>query len=117
MYNKRSIGTIQESIAADYIKANGYNIITQNFYCRSGEIDIIANDNNYLVFIEVKFRTTTKLGYPQEAVDHRKIRSIVKTAKYYMLTHHIPENTPCRFDVVIMLGKEITLLKNAFDAF
>lgn len=114
MYNKRSIGTKQEQVAANFLRENGYNIITMNFYCRSGEIDIIAKDQEYLVFIEVKYRSSLQNGYPEEAVHIRKQRSIIRAARFYMLSQGISEDTPCRFDVVVILGEEIKLISNAF---
>lgn len=116
MYNKRKIGTQYECLAADYLTKQGYQIITMNYRLRSGEIDIIAKENAYLVFIEVKYRKNDSKGLPQEAVDFRKIRKIVNTAQVYMLKEHISLSTPCRFDVVIVLEDEITLIRNAFDA-
>ncbi|MDF2473553.1 MAG: hypothetical protein K0R21_1335 [Anaerocolumna sp.] len=116
MYNKRTIGSEFEQKAIKYITNQGYQAIDKNFRCRSGEIDIIAREGEYLVFIEVKYRTNTVKGLPQEAVDNRKIKKISKTAQYYMLTKGLPADTPCRFDVVTILDDAITLIKNAFDA-
>lgn len=116
MYNKRSVGREYEQLAAKYLMEQGYEVITQNFRCRTGEIDIIAKDQEYLVFVEVKFRTNTSKGLPQEAIDTRKIRKITHTAQYYMLIHQIPLDTPCRFDVVIILDRDIALIQNAFEA-
>ena len=117
MYNKRKIGSKQEAIATKYLESLGYSIIENNFYCRSGEIDIIAKEGDYYVFIEVKYRSSTEHGYPIEAIDQRKIRKVVNTTKYYMLTHNISEYSPCRFDVIVILGEDITLIKNAFDGY
>lgn len=116
MYNKRTIGTTFEQIAVKYLIEQGYSIIETNFQCRTGEIDIIAKDKEYLVFLEVKYRTNTDIGLPQEAVDLRKIKKISRTAQYYMLMKKISMETPCRFDVVTILNKDITLIKNAFEA-
>lgn len=116
MYNKRSVGTQFEQVAVQYICERGYVLIEQNFQCRTGEIDIIAKEKEYLVFIEVKYRTNTAKGLPQEAIDTRKMRKITRTAQYYMLINRIPMDTPCRFDVVIILNQEITLIQNAFEA-
>ena len=99
-----------------YLKNSGYRIIRKNFYCKSGEIDIIAENEGYLCFIEVKYRDSTENGYPEEAVDMRKARRITRSAIYYMTRYGIPEDYPVRFDVVSILGREITLIKNAFDA-
>lgn len=106
-----------ETMAADFLQENGYQIIEQNFYCRTGEIDLIAKDGNYLVFIEVKYRTNRKNGLPEEAVDKIKQRQIIKTAVYYMMKKGCAGDTPCRFDVVAILGTAVTVYKNAFDAF
>lgn len=117
MYNKRSVGAKQEQVAAKYLTEKGYEILECNFHCRSGEIDIIAKEGSYLVFIEVKYRKDTSRGYPEEAVDYGKRRKITRTASFYMLKNHIPAHTPCRFDVVTILGQDITLIQNAFDAY
>jgi putative endonuclease len=117
MYNKRTVGKQFEQIAIDYLQKQGYLILEQNFQCKTGEIDIIAKQNDCLVFVEVKYRTNTSLGLPEEAVDLRKIRKITRTSMYYMLINRIPEFTPCRFDVVSILNNEIKLIQNAFEAY
>lgn len=115
MYNKRQIGFQQEAAAKEYLKCRGYQIIMQNFSCRTGEIDIIAEEKSYLVFIEVKYRTNLNSGYPEEAVNTKKQRAIIKTARYYLLKYKISEDTPCRFDVIAILGDSIQLIQNAFE--
>jgi putative endonuclease len=117
MYNKRTVGSEFEQIAVQHLIGERYQIIETNFQCRTGEIDIIAKDKEYLVFVEVKYRTNTDMGLPQEAVDLRKMKKISRTAQYYMLTKGLSMDTPCRFDVITILNQDITLIKNAFDAF
>lgn len=112
--NKRKVGSSYEKQAAEYLKERGYQILTQNYRCRIGEIDLIARDGRYLVFIEVKYRQDAKTGMPQEAVDYRKQVVISKVAAYYCMVHHYREDTPCRFDVVAICGDEVTLIRNAF---
>ena len=114
--NKREVGTQFEQRAADYLKQNGYVILSRNFRCRTGEIDLIARSEGYLCFIEVKYRASARKGYPAEAIDHVKIRRITRTAEFYMLIHNIPQDTPCRFDAVVILDDEISLIKNAFES-
>jgi len=116
MYNKRSVGSKFEQIAIQYLIERGYVLIEHNFQCRTGEIDIIAKEKEYLVFVEVKYRRNVTMGLPQEAIDIRKMRKITRTAQYYMLMNNIPLDTPCRFDVVVILNQEISLIKNAFEA-
>lgn len=113
--NKRETGSRYEREAADYLKKNGYDILINNFRCRLGEIDLIAINEGYLCFIEVKYRSSTLRGFPSEAVDKRKMMRIVRTAQYYMLLNQISQTTPCRFDVVVILDGEISVIKNAFD--
>ena len=76
---------------------------------------IVAKDGEYLVFVEVKYRSSGRSGSPLEAVDSRKQRIISKVASYYCLTHGYGEASPCRFDVVAIKGEEYTLIKNAFE--
>ncbi len=112
--NKREIGTAYEKQAGEYLTRQGYEILAYNFRCRYGEIDIIARDGEYLVFVEVKYRRTAKNGSPLEAVTAKKQYIISRVASYYCLTHGCQESTPCRFDVVAILGDEISLIQNAF---
>ena len=113
--NKRQIGADYERLAGKYIKEQGYEILEYNFRCRMGEIDIVAKDGAYLVFVEVKYRSNRRTGNSLEAVDVKKQRIISKVASYYCLTHGCDEGTPCRFDVVAIDGEEYTLIRNAFD--
>ena len=113
--NTRSWGSHYETRAADELVRRGYKILEKNFHCKYGEIDIVAADGDYLVFVEVKYRKNSETGDPTEAVDYRKIKKICATAKYYMMKNHISEYTPIRFDVVAILGDRFNLIKNAFD--
>ena len=80
-----------------------------------GEIDIVAKDGEYLVFVEVKYRASEEAGNPLEAVTKAKQRTISKVAVYYRMTHGYGEFSPCRFDVVAVLGDKIRLVQNAFE--
>lgn len=112
--NKRTIGTEYEQKAVEYLKNRGYFILERNFRCKTGEIDLIARYKKYLVFIEVKYRSSSAKGLPEEAVTQSKMRTISRVADYYRLRHGYGEDTPCRFDVVAVLGQEIKLYENAF---
>ena len=113
--NNRAVGTEFEQKAGTFLKMNGYHILDRNFRCKIGEIDLIARNEDYLCFIEVKYRSSTAKGFPAEAINPNKIRRITRTAQFYMLLHKIPQDTPCRFDAVVILDHEISLIKNAFD--
>ena len=114
MRNRRETGTQYEKMAAAYLQKQGYEIIEQNFRCRQGEIDIIAQDGEYLVFCEVKYRSTEQKGHPLEAVTVQKQHRLSRAALYYVAKRGLFD-VPCRFDVIGILDKEIVLYKNAFD--
>ncbi len=114
--NKRQVGSEGEEKASAFLSDQGYRIVKRNFYCKSGEIDIIAYDGEYLCFIEVKYRKDLSEGYPEEAVDVRKAKRITKCAMSYMNMCGLPDTTPCRFDVVSILGDEVKLIRDAFEA-
>ena len=113
-FNRRAIGTEYETLACEYLIRHGYQILCRNFRCRQGEIDIIARDRDYLVFIEVKYRRDEHEGDPAEAVDYRKQKKISRVAEYYCWEKR-KLNQPCRFDVICVLGQEIRHIENAFD--
>ncbi len=112
--NKRELGGGYEKVAADFFRQKGYRILEMNFRCRIGEIDIIARDEDYIVFAEVKYRKEKTYGGPLMAVNFKKQRTISKVAMFYLMKHGLPESTPCRFDVVGILPGEIQHIQNAF---
>ena len=114
MENRRIRGQQKEELAAAWLERQGYEILEHNYRCRQGEIDLIARDGRYLVFIEVKYRNSAKCGDPLEAVDRRKQAKILYTARQYLAGCGYSSQTPCRFDVVAVCGEKITLYRNAF---
>lgn len=112
--NTREIGAKKENVAAEYLQSQGMQILERNFRNRFGEIDLIGQDGEYLVFLEVKFRKNNSFGMPQEAVDARKQRKICKVADYYRMRKHLSDQTPVRYDVLSICGNEIEWIKNAF---
>lgn len=113
-WNRRSIGTEQETKVQEYLQTQGYEILARNFYTKHGEIDLITKKDGYLIFIEVKYRADERFGAPEEAVDFRKQKRIIGAAQYYMYKNRIPFDTPCRFDVAGVMGEEIRITENAF---
>ena len=112
---KKTYGDDGENLAVLYLESEGYRILHKNFRCRQGEIDIIAIEDNYLCFIEVKRRSGTISGHPLEAISPTKIRHICKTAIYYLQSSHMPDSTAVRFDVISIVGEEVSLLRDAFS--
>ena len=112
--NKREVGSIKEELAAQYLRENGINIREMNFRCRFGEIDIVANDKNNVIFAEVKYRKTASKGHPEEAVNVSKAKTICKVADYYRIRHNLNDSMQFRFDVIAIEGNQIRWYKNAF---
>ena len=96
-----------ENIAAEYLKNNGYTVLTRNFHTPEGEIDIVALNLNanvpYLVFAEVKTRTSPKYGYPEEAVSRKKWNHLQAAIQYY-LESHLDSNVEWCVDVIAIMG-------------
>lgn len=113
--NKRKTGAAYEQAAGYYLEQQGYVILQYNYRCRVGEIDLIAQDGDCLVFCEVKYRKNGKAGNPLEAVDKRKQYRIARCAQYYMMEKRLGDDIPCRYDVVGIEGSRLTLVKNAFE--
>lgn len=113
--NKRTVGSLKESLAADFLVRNGLVVKETNYrFHKLGEIDIVALDGKYLVFIEVKYRKTAKAGTAAMAVDYRKIRQICKISDAYRKCHGISTSYPVRYDVIAIDGSNINWIKNAF---
>lgn len=93
-----SKGAAGEVLAARFLRDNGYEILAGNYRTRFGEIDIIAADDEYIVFVEVKSRQEDAYYLPREAVTADKQRRIIKTALLY-ITHN-PDPRQMRFDVI-----------------
>lgn len=112
--NKRKLGADKEQMAAEYLSSHGMRIIERNFRGRQGEIDIIGYEGKYLVFVEVRYRSSQNFGSAVETVDYRKQRQICKVADYYRFVHQLSDNIMIRYDVVAIQGEEIQWIPNAF---
>lgn len=111
-------GKIAERKAWEFLSKKGYKLVSYNYHSRFGEIDLIVEDDNYLVFVEVKMRSSSFAGTPREAVDYYKQQKIIKTATLYLSTNLT--NKQPRFDVVEIISannaiKSIKHLENAFE--
>jgi putative endonuclease len=83
----RSLGNFAEDYAVSLLESKDYKIIGRNFRCKLGEVDIIAENDGILVFVEVKARWSQKYGKPEEAVTPAKVRTIRRVADYYNFIH------------------------------
>lgn len=118
---RQKLGSIGERLAAETLRERGYRILEYNFRCRHGEIDLIAEDEDDLVFVEVKTRRGTAFGRPEEAVTLSKRRKLVEVASYYLDLHAQPDRA-WRIDVVaVQFGtrgafEEIRVYQHAVSA-
>jgi putative endonuclease len=113
-----TLGQLGENSAAKYLKRHHYSIVETNYACRLGEIDIIAKNKEYLLFVEVKQRNKDSIAMPREFVDLKKQQRIISTAQLYLSTHLT--NLQPRFDVIEVYTennkiKSIKHLENAFS--
>lgn len=121
MSDSRELGAWGEKKAADYLKLHGYRVSAVNYSCRHGEIDIIAENRRYIVFVEVKLRMSAAHGEAREFVTYSKQRRIIKAAQLY-LQQNETEKQP-RFDVMelywrdTVFGRKATInhIENAFE--
>lgn len=120
MQNQRGLlGKKGEKLARQFLRRKGYRIITANFSCRYGEIDLICRDGDVTVFVEVRTKSSCAYGLPQESIMAKKIRHLLTAAQFY-ITNYVqgqPEEKAFRFDVVsIIWGAfvQIELIKDAF---
>lgn len=122
MSHNKDIGKKGEKIAERYLKRHGYIILERNFLVRGSEIDIIAEKNDEIHFIEVKTRTERSLGDPIEAVTYYKRKALIHGAKVYLMKNQKYYERICSFDVceIILLrklifNKKINYIENAFE--
>ncbi|MDT8310618.1 MAG: YraN family protein [Methylophaga sp.] len=94
----RSHGQQAEQIACDYLQQQGLQLITQNYHCRRGEIDLIMRDAETLVFVEVRARRSDRFGSALESITADKQSRIIATAQQYLQQNRLQQN--CRFDVI-----------------
>jgi putative endonuclease len=118
---RRALGKIGETAAHLYLKRRGVRILAENFACAAGEIDLIGQERDTILFIEVKTRRSEAFGPPHLAVHYRKQQQIVRAAQWYLAERRMPE-VACRFDVMAVTFPKneevprIDWLRDAFPA-
>lgn len=109
-------GLALEQQGARYLSAQGLRLLTTNYHCKGGEIDLIMQDGTTLVFVEVRFRRNGLRGSPVETVTPGKQRRLIRCARHYLMSCRLHDTIPCRFDVLgIEPGNRITWVRNAFS--
>lgn len=110
--NKRKVGKFYEETAVLYLEQQGLRILEKNYRTAQGEVDIIAETLEYVVFVEVKYRKNALFGQPWEAVSKAKQQKICKVARQFCYTGKIKKQV--RFDVISICGEEIFWFQDAF---
>lgn len=115
--SSRNTGGRAEQYALDYLKSQGLKLVTCNFLCRMGEIDLIMMHNKHLVFVEVRYRKNSHYGTPAATISRTKQSRLTRTANFYLQQHGL--DIPCRFDVVAIVAQpevKVEWIQNAFES-
>jgi putative endonuclease len=112
---RQRLGDAGEAAAAAFLEAAGWRIVARNHRCRRGEVDLIGEQGEILVFVEVRTRGTAAFGGPEETVDYRKQQRVVAAAQDFLMRRRGPPRG-ARFDVIAVVGSQVTHFPNAFDA-
>ncbi len=116
MTDKIKKGELGEQLAANFLTEKGYDILERNYRYKHSEIDLIVKKDNWLVFVEVKTRTSETFGYPENFVDDKKAEKIFEGAEQYLFETNWNGNV--RYDIIsIMLKKDIPEVVHFEDAF
>ena len=116
MENKRKTGKRYEDMAASYLTEQGLRIVEQNYFCPAGEIDLIAEDGDAIVFVEVKYRRTAGSGYAASAVTAQKQKTLYQCARFYIAHRGLSFDQSYRFDVIAIDGSKITWIRDCVQA-
>lgn len=117
MISRVAQGANAEDLALHYLEAQNLTLVMRNFRCRTGELDLIMREGEYLVFVEVRSRRYIRYGTPAESVTHAKQQKLLRAAAFYLQRQHL--DLPCRFDVVAILRPggepQIEWIRDAFQ--
>lgn len=100
--SNRHIGNEAEELACAYLESKGWTILDRNYFFEHAEVDIVAYDETAIVFVEVKMRSNTRFGHPQEYVTEEKAALVFKAAEAWIYERKM-DGSPVRFDVVAIL--------------
>jgi putative endonuclease len=111
-------GKQAEDLACRYLQDRGLQLLHRNYRSKAGEIDLILQDTDSLVFVEVRYRRQPGFGSAAESVDRRKQSKLVACARHFLQTHADTACQPCRFDVISVNGSpnDMDWIQNAFSA-
>ncbi|MFH5831421.1 YraN family protein [Halalkalibaculum sp. DA3122] len=101
----RQIGDEGEDLAASYLESKEYTVLERNYFFKRAEVDIVAYDEKQIVFVEVKYRSDTTFGEPEDAISEQKKQNIFKAAEAWLYERKM-DGAPVRFDVISIVQKE-----------
>jgi putative endonuclease len=114
------MGRQAEQIACDYLLGQGMRLLTRNYHCRRGEIDLVMQDGQGTVFVEVRYRRQHRFGSGAESVDRRKQEKLLSAAAHYLQAHPHAARGACRFDVIAISfdngQQQLEWIADAFQA-
>ena len=116
--NKNNAGLEAEKLAATFLTQHGLKLVTQNYHCRFGEIDLIMQDAKTLVFVEVKLRSSSQFGGAAASITPQKQQKMILTAQHYLQQSQYNVEPACRFDAILMNKSDlqhIEWIRNAFE--
>jgi putative endonuclease len=111
---KQVIGQAGEDAALSYLQERSLKLVERNFRCKGGELDLVMQEKETLVFVEVRARASASHGGAAASITARKQARLVLAAHIFLQRYRQPP--PCRFDVIAIDGGAITWLKNAIEA-
>lgn len=123
MVTTREQGQHTESLACTFLEGKGFTLLDRNYHCRFGEIDLVMQQNDNIVFVEVRYRRNNNFGSGAESVTANKQSKLIKTASAYLQQHAKLSKYPTRFDVISITGPletnninniDIIWIENAF---
>lgn len=110
-------GLASEKLALEFLHQHGFELVTRNYRCKAGELDIIAFDKQVLVFVEVRYRKDERFGSAAETVTYAKQRKLIKAAQFFLMQNPNYGQCRMRFDVIGINGQhQIQWIKGAFLA-
>ncbi len=111
-------GQAGEDLACRYLEECGLQLVTRNYRCKPGELDLVMRDGEELVFVEVRSRRASRFGTAADSITDSKRRRLLRAAAHYLQRHRL--DTPCRFDVIGLTRQgatwQIDWLRDAFSA-
>ncbi len=120
-HSRRETGRLGEELARGFLEKQGYCVLETNYRCPEGEIDIVAEHQNCLVFVEVRTKTSQEFGSPEESITKTKKARLIAAALSYLQGHKRPETESLRIDFVAVeldqrgRPSRIELIKNAIS--